>query len=302
MSYRLEPDETLPEGIRRIAQEQIDEALGHLRNPGDDLDEAVHESRKCFKKVRGLLRLIRLDIGEDVYQRENVCFRDAGRRLSDLRDSVVRINTLDDLAEKIDEPDAEEPLAEMRAALVIFYNGTRQRVVEEEEGLVAAADMVAAARQRIPDWPIGEDRFETVRGGLRKVYKRGRNRLADAEEDPTSETFHEWRKRVKYLWYDVRILRPIWPDMMATLATEIHDLSDYLGDEHDLAELRDLVLKQEELSLLPREDVKELLLSTVKRERSRLQAAAYCQGKRIYPEKPDQFVDRFGAYWAATRT
>ncbi|MCA9972461.1 MAG: hypothetical protein KC425_19705, partial [Anaerolineales bacterium] len=70
MSYRLHPDERLPAGLARITYEQIDDALDYLRDP-DDVDEAVHESRKLFKKVRGLLRLVRLELGEPVLKRKN---------------------------------------------------------------------------------------------------------------------------------------------------------------------------------------------------------------------------------------
>jgi hypothetical protein len=55
-NYRLQADEKLSQGVKRIAFEQIDEALAHLQSSGNDLDKAVHESRKNLKKLRGLLR------------------------------------------------------------------------------------------------------------------------------------------------------------------------------------------------------------------------------------------------------
>lgn len=299
LSYRLKTNEKLPPGIIRIAHEQIDDALSYLQSPENELDEAVHESRKCFKKVRGLLRLIRKEIGEEVYQRENVCFRDAGRRLSDLRDSAVNIKTLDDLRERDDLDIAPESLESMREALVIFYHATRQRMVEEEDGLAKAGDMIQAARHRVVEWPVEDEMFTAVSGGLKKVYKRGRNRLEDALEEPSIEAFHEWRKRVKYLWYNVRILRPIWPDLMKTLADEIHDLSDYLGDAHDLAMLQQLVIEQP--ALLSNEDERDTFVSYIKAQRASLHKDAYQQGKRIYVESPKSFVSRLEAYRATIK-
>ncbi len=298
MSYRLQSDEKLSKGLKRIAQEEIDDALSFLESPGDDLDEAVHESRKCFKKVRGLLRLIRKEIGEEGYQRENVCFRDAGRLLSDLRDSAVKINLLDDLKEDDDLDLPPESLDSMREALVIFYHATRQRVVEEENSLAQAADMIQAARHRVEEWPIEDESFSAVSGGLKKVYKRGCNRLEDALEKPSVEVFHEWRKRVKYLWYNVRILRPIWPDLMKTLADEIHDLSDYLGDAHDLAMMQKLVAERP--LMLPGEDDRDTLIAYLKQQRGKLHTAAYQQGRRLYTESPKAFVNRLEAYWSVS--
>src|SRR5262245_38259437 len=130
MSYRLKSGEELAPGFKRIAREQMDDALAHLtgHRPGEDLDEAVHESRKCFKKVRGLLRLLRQEIGETVYQRENVCFRDAGRLLADMRDSAVMIHTLDKVLEKSPDAASAAAFGALHETLVIIHQTSRQRV------------------------------------------------------------------------------------------------------------------------------------------------------------------------------
>jgi CHAD domain-containing protein len=295
LSYRLQTGEELSQGVPRIAFEQINEALTYLQTPGDDLDKAVHETRKCFKKLRGLLRLIRQEIGETVYHRENICFRDAGRLLSDLRDSAVMIQTSDDLIETSDEVIDDEAFGSMREALVIFYHTTRQRVVEEDLALVEAADMVQAARRRVAQWPVDDESFTAVAGGLRKIYKRGRNRLNDARVSPVTEAFHEWRKRVKYLWYSTRILRLIWSKPMAVFADEIHDLANCLGDMHDLAQLQTLVAERP--LLLNDDTVRTIFNSLIDRQREKLRVDVFRQGQRIYPEQPDAFVDRIGAYW-----
>lgn len=78
MRYRLEQGEPITEGITRIAVEQVDKALSELNSPSDDPDQAMHEARKCFKKVRALLRLARDTLGSQVYKVENVWYRDAG--------------------------------------------------------------------------------------------------------------------------------------------------------------------------------------------------------------------------------
>lgn len=130
MSYRLLEDEPLHLGVSRIAYEQIDEALGYLQDSGDALDEAVHETRKCLKKLRGLLRLVRKEIGETVYKRENVMFRDAGRLLSDLRDCKVMIDTLERAVEAFLDAEENEAYVSLHASLMDHYQDTRRRVVD----------------------------------------------------------------------------------------------------------------------------------------------------------------------------
>jgi hypothetical protein len=54
MSYRLEPAETLSDGIKRIAKEQIDQALEQFWDCPEGRNEAVHDARKRFKKIRAV--------------------------------------------------------------------------------------------------------------------------------------------------------------------------------------------------------------------------------------------------------
>jgi hypothetical protein len=119
VSYQLEAHRTLPSNIKRIATEQVDRTLGQLRHPPYyDRDVAVHDARKCFKKIRAVLRLVRDEIGADCYKQENVCYRDAGRRLSDIRDSAVRVETVDEITQHFDDQLAPEAFATLRDRLL----------------------------------------------------------------------------------------------------------------------------------------------------------------------------------------
>src|SRR5918997_4732474 len=103
-TYRLSPGEPLPDEIRRVARGRIDHALDELRGKSDSTrEEAVHEARKDMKKLRALLRLVRGDLGDRVYRRENQCFRDTARELSGMRDADVMLATLGDLEARYGE-------------------------------------------------------------------------------------------------------------------------------------------------------------------------------------------------------
>ena len=53
---------------------------------------------------------------------------------------------------------------------------------------------------------------------------------------PTAR-WHDWRKRAKDVWYQLRLLQDTWPDVMKAMAGQASQLSDLLGDDHDLAVL-----------------------------------------------------------------
>ena len=296
MTYQLLNEEKLPDGLKRAAVEQMDKALAYLTSPGEDLDTAVHESRKCFKRIRAVLRLARPEIGEAMFRQENVCFRDAGRMLAELRDSVVMVRTLDGVLAEFEASIASEGAA-LRERLVAEYQAVRRQMADEgralaDEGraLAKAAALVEEARQRAARWPIEDETFTAVAISLRQIYRRGQKRLAAARLTPTAETLHEWRKRVKDLWYALSLLFPEEPRLVTVMTEEADTLAEALGDEHDLARLQ---------AALSDDSSSQALADHINQKRAALQTQAFRQGHIIYAESPKAFIKRLQVYWAA---
>jgi CHAD domain-containing protein len=271
--YRLKQDEPVPEGVERIARGRIDHALEALEEAGE---EGVHEARKDMKKLRALLRLVRGEIGDEVFRREADTFRDAAGELSGVRDADVMLATLADL-EKRYEADVGPVRQAVEAHRLRTTGGGRQKAAE------AATEILVEARERVDDWPLEHDGFEVFEDGLRRTYKRGRRDWRAALADPSTENLHEWRKRVKDLWYHCSILEETWKPVMRALADEAHELSDRLGDDHDLAVLLDFGA-----------DSLEPHIATRRRE---LQEEAFGYGARLYADKPKAFVRRI-EHWS----
>ena len=283
-AYRLNDGEPLPEGIGRVARGRIDHAVDELRGESDSTpEEAVHEARKDMKKLRALLRLARGELGKSTSARENACFRDAARELSGARDSDVMLETLGEL---------ELPSGlgwELRKLIQAQRetNGAGDREA-------AARDAVAIleqARERVGDWPLRHDSFDAVADGLERTYRRGRRDFRAARDEPTVEALHEWRKRVKDLWYQHTLLRSLWPPVMSAVGDEAHELSDLLGDDHDLAMLADWA--GEHAAPGPAYFV------AVAERRAKLQGEAFVLGARVYAEKPSAYLRRVRSLWDA---
>src|SRR5262249_36869214 len=65
MAFALKADESAAKGVKRLVRKQIRNAIESLTKPaGAKQEEAVHDARKRFKKVRALLRLVRPELGE----------------------------------------------------------------------------------------------------------------------------------------------------------------------------------------------------------------------------------------------
>ena len=294
-TFRLKVKESEADGIRRVAHGRTRDAMERLRDADADPIEAVHESRKDLKKLRATLKLVRPALGEEVYDRENARFRAAGRELSDVRDAQVRAGTLDGLAERFADDPPPGGWSTVRALVV----GDNE--VDEEE-LAGVRDRVAAEIEEsdaaVEEWPIAGDGFDLLRRGLKRAYSRGRKRFRDARDDPADKPLHEWRKRSKDLWYHLRLVSRAWPEVLKATADEAHELSDRLGDDHDLVVLTEH-LAAEEPGLTS--DQLAHVRGQIQARRAELQGEAFAYGERLFAEKPKRFVARIEAYWEARK-
>lgn len=299
MAYRLEAHENVSTGTRRVLLERVHEAQDDLTNPKKDRNKGVHDARKNFKRLRAALRLIRGEIGEEAYQRENAQFRDAARLIASARDSWVMVESLDKLVAEYQEYLAPNAFAGVRVTLVRQYETVKEQALESEDTIPGVIEILQATCARIENLPIQHENFSVFRQGLQKIYEQGQKAMHLAYTHPSPEMFHEWRKRVKYLWYQIEILALLWPNVLANLAEELHTLSEYLGDDHDLAVLRRTVLDDPDGFA----DEKELLLfvTLIDQKRLRLQAAAQPLGERLYFDPPKIFAERVHQYWRAWR-
>ncbi len=304
MSFELKPDESIRKGIRRIVRKQIDPVLEMLRAGREQSrDEAVHEARKAFKKVRAVLRLVRPEIGARTYRRENFCFRDSGRPLTEVRDARILIETLDKLTEQFQEHLAGRSFGNLRQALQANLRDVKKRVLEDQDAFAVVAEIVRQARERIKDWTNVPNRWRSVGAGLEDVCRRACSAFEEAAADPTIENLHEWRKQAKYLRYQLEILRPLWPERLKELAKEADRMSDLLGDDHDLAVLRQMVASDPErfhVSLAPSGDG-EVLLALIDRSRADLEQEALLLGRRFFQDRPKDLVRRLKGYWKSSR-
>lgn len=292
MSYSLVVQETIGENIRRIATEQIDQAIAELQDPRMDLADKVHEVRKRCKKLRGLVRLVRPHMKQS-FALENAWYRDAARELSYARDTQVLVETHDKLVSRFREDGGG--FAEIRSRLL----NQRNRVVEGprrmDRCLQSVVQRMKSGRGRVSRWDIGDDSYAAVSGGLRKTYKRTRKSMEHALGAPADENFHDWRKQVKYHWYHVRVLRPLSEDELGGRTRQLKRLSDLLGDEHDLC-----VLGQRFSELCggaPGSAVGEAYRRLIDRRKQELRTEAGALGRRLFEETGKAFTHRIGEFW-----
>jgi CHAD domain-containing protein len=292
MSYRLQLDAPVPDALRATAVERLEKAASRLREDhADDPVDAVHGARKDLKKARALLRLARPGMPKRAYRAENRRLRDLGREMSAGRDADVMVETAAALAGRA-EGDKRQ-LSALRRRLEARARDARAAGIPG--GLAERlADAAGAARS----WPVEDADARTLVAGCERAYRRGRGAFAAAFEDPSPEHLHDWRKRVKDLWYHERLLRDAWHGPMKAFADESDELGGLLGDDHDLATLAELLAGDVEPP--PSVDL-ERVLELIAARRGELQAQAFALGRRVYAERPKAFARRLAGYLDAAR-
>jgi CHAD domain-containing protein len=299
-AYRLKRKETTAEGVRRIAAGRLDDAIERLRDhePAGRAD-AIHEARKDMKKTRSLLRLVRDGLGEGRYQAENERLRDAGRALSDARDADVKVQALAGVVDHYrNELETTEVAALEREIEALDRQMQRPSDDQVQRSIAEAVTGIEEVRGQVEEWHFEADGWELIGPGLERSYARGRRRMRDACDQPSDESVHEWRKRSKDLWYHVRLVRRSWSGVLDETADQAHELSDRLGDHHDLslvgAEVRSA---QSSNGGGPRGRLAEL----TSRRQDELLADAISLGRRLYAEKPKAYAARLEGVWRAWR-
>jgi CHAD domain-containing protein len=300
--YRLRRDESTADGLRRAARDELMDAIANLRDRDRDPGTAVHEARKDLKKVRAVLRLTRERLGNDRFRPQNRRLRDAGRNLASARDAEVKLETLGSLADRFCDEAPKSLVAELSSELERELD--QLRGAGDDRALEAAAattiEQIEAGLAEIEDWPLDGRGWSLVKDGLMQSYKSGRAAFRDTLESPTPAKVHEWRKRGKDLWYHLRLVSDAWPEVIGALADTAHELSDLLGDHHDLEVLAHDV--RERAGDEPDSGERDALLEVIELRQDELLERAIPIGERLYAEKPPEFKRRMHAYWRSWRS
>jgi CHAD domain-containing protein len=255
-----------------------------------DSAELVHEARKAIKRMRALARLLRHELGEPEFRRVNDSLRAAARRLAGARDAEVRLATLNALAKRHPRVLAAERIRPLSERLESERGGT----IEPADRDRVLAD-IASMRRQLARWNLVEHDFQALAPGLRRIYREGRRRQRRVERARArnAQDLHDWRKRVKSLYYVLDMVGGTSSKGVRRTTRRANRLGDLLGEEHDLWMLGAYVERRPEVF---GEDsaTRDALLERIARRRKRLRGRALTLGGRLYKRKPGSFTRRIG--------
>ncbi len=286
-------EKTLPELLRTYLLEQIDSARTILLDKSLDFNNVIHDVRTSFKNIRAYLLLLKTELREDVYKSESRCFRAEGKGIAELRDSYVVVMALEQIFVKYSSQLQNNTVTAIQINLALMYEEKKKLVLEQDE-LTKQAGRLLEIKNRIINWDLPKNNDGLIFDRLKDRYAKGVVQKTDAEAHKADDLLHNWRKNVKHLWYQVRVFEPFKPDILTAYAELLHSLSDFLGEDHDLAVLKGMLPEQGDIE---NKNELKVLQNCITAERDKLQEGAFTLARSIYAESSEDFADRIAGYW-----
>ncbi len=295
MSLRIHLGQKNQKNAKRILHEHLEKCRTALGQ--EDAHQAVHEARKEMKKLRAFSRLMRAEIGQKTYRMTNMYYRDLAQILSPARDASAMLDTLKSLAENFTEEREKKAFQDIKNHLISRKSAASRTQIKGDDLLNKLKTDLGRAEKIHGSWKVKRDDFSAFRGGLSKTYKRCQKAMKKAYKKKTPEAFHEWRKRAKYLRYQVDYLREIWHHPMKGLEKELHQLTDYLGKDHDLLELCAHIRQMDY------EDQKAIhsIIAIINRQKEHLRLMAKPLGAKLLLDSKKDFISRLEHYWKESK-
>jgi len=297
-------------GIKRVTLDQLELAASGYFDGEDEFAGAIHESRKAIKRIRALLRLVQPELTDRVFAYEDQTMRDTARLVGEVRSATAVTEAALTIHDLYGELLAEGTFEELMASLSHRRDVIEMKAIEDPNLVGRVVRSLEKAYHRYSSWPTDpaarevyglaiRDSYSSIEAGLHSTYGRGRRQMVAAYTTPTDKNLHSWRKRAKYLRYQMEFLAPLWPEVVVGLAITLERLGLVLGEDHDLSELLALLHARPDLCPNPRE--RSLFSVLVTQRRVELQLVAEVLGRRVYAEKPSSLEHRFGEYWESRK-
>lgn len=294
----LRRHESVRQGLVRVARFHC-QTLRGLRAEGP-VDQVVHQTRVTCKRMRALWRLIEPSSDPDWVKAEDRALRNAARALSSYRDRDVARPTLETLLAAESSPSIKLSLDLLDLNQSSGETASRVWTEAIEQAVDHGLATLEESLSRLRPVPLLAGGWSALAPGLEVSYRQGRRdwRLLLRKSD--DDCFHDWRKRVKSLHFQLCFLRGMDPDGLDPLIEGLRKLGNTLGREHDLQVLRDQAQDREKnfravVSFAP-------LHKRVAKALARLRKKALRQGEALYGGKTPVWSEAMGARWRNWKT
>lgn len=272
---RLSSTSPVGDALLQIANLELDFASDQLAAVSHDRDEAIHQCRKAFKRLRAIVRLgvavPEVDPGS-VDRR----LRDAGRLLAPARDATTAAKVVSRLV------DAEPTIAALKRISRPADNVDIPiaKVLRKVDNVRARLATLFASPET---WT-----FARIADGIEATYSAAAMSMNKFEQANDDKRAHAWRKDVQRLLHQLGMIDSICSDLLGPKMRQLAEIADVLGEHHDLAVLRARLEKRRKK--LPRKTARAVAVAA-KTQQSELRQRALAIAGDCFAQSPRAFRD-----------
>jgi CHAD domain-containing protein len=294
MSYSLDPAKPVTAAVRAVGLGELDIAQSAL-SPPSDFHSGVHNARKALKRLRSLIWLVRPGLPQPLFAHLDHSLKATAKELAPARDAQALVDTVDGLGKKAPRL-VESPAMQGLRSWLSERRDEAERRTKADPAAKALRDL-KALRTTFGRLSIYPDDFGPLSAGLKASYRDARKAGRAAFSPETDEALHEWRKLVQRHWRQIQLLTPCAPETLTARADHVHKLAQLLGDDHDLANLRQLLAAP----VISFGDVadRKALAKRCRQDQETLRQEARVLGARLFAERPKVFAERIETLWQA---
>lgn len=291
--FEIRKRESFEQGTHRML-EQLNSEIARLMIAGSRVHISIHEARKNVKKLRAILRLARHEIGKEKYSELNTFYSGVGQQVALLRDDTSMVELFENFKENIKSPELQKVIQKSirltkkkrEKEFADFHHNKTDLHLNK----ILSSKTLALKQLIIPGNP---EVF--ILQSVGKVHSDTIKRMKQAEKEGSNEAYHNWRKQVKYLMFQMMILKNAWPLFFEAYIDELNKLQKLLGSLHDLNILNNYVVEGDLLTLDKKQ--KEILLNYIYPRRASLKKQVHTIGKQLFAESSPAFSKRLLGIW-----
>jgi CHAD domain-containing protein len=246
-------------------------------------DRAIHLARRRLKRVRTLFEVVKSVAGTGHAHRA-APVKDVFKRLSGHRDAAAMLLAAQWLAGHASTSTSAIATTLVERLTAHVANLHAQPVpISDCVRLLRIAEAEVAALADVGDpRALLVDRLTAIYAKGRKLFRKARDK-----RDPDDETLHDWRKQVKHRLHISQLVESCGLLKGPLPTKELDHLGEYLGEEHDFANLGIWICADPVLSDQPHDFAR--LTNAISRRRLKLADRALELGDDLYSQRPSRF-------------
>lgn len=201
----------------------------HAENVSPDL--AIHEIRKCFKRIRALLKFFPESM-KDISQKFTHEASELGKELSVARESYINLQLFKKILE---EGEAINP-GRVKIILGILdekHKEIIEHLVIEKKFFIEIQTFIYELERKLTDWLLHPSFLIKVPDTIITTYTKSYDSFNETESDKSAEHLHDLRKKMKVLWYQIDFAKQDQPKFFKLKANELRKITELLGTDHD---------------------------------------------------------------------